>query len=295
MAANVKHPRRLAESGQLSATAPDWADQLAARPIHYPNMELTAAAGGLPPESPEVAGGRIDWTPKDVFFGVLAFLASFLLLPIPFLIPFAVFWETDSRPFLIAAMVVSAGIYMAIAYVSARFTFIKYGGGIERLGLRPPTLPTLGWGALAFLGAMTVSLLYGGFIEAFDVDFLRQKCADQVPNEIRNDALILALSAVLAICFAPVCEEIFFRGFVFPGIARRFGVVAGIVVSGLLFGSAHLVGNPMLYKSMIQFMLIGCVFAFFYWKSGNLLSTIMAHMTFNILGVIAIAATTCKD
>ena len=64
-----------------------------ARPIHYPNMELTAAAGGPPPESPEVAGGRIDWTPKDVFFGLLAFVGAFLLLPIPFIIPFALIWD----------------------------------------------------------------------------------------------------------------------------------------------------------------------------------------------------------
>jgi membrane protease YdiL (CAAX protease family) len=259
-------------------------------------MELTAAAGGPPPESPEVAEGRIDWTPKDVLFGLLAFVGSFLLLPIPFIIPVALIWDDrEGRPFLVAVSIVSAGIYLAIVYAAAHFSFLKYGGGVERLGLRPPTMPTLGWGVLAFMGALGVSLAYNNIIQIPGLDFLEQGCADQVPKFIRYDEVVLALSAVLAICFAPICEEIFFRGFVFPGIARAFGIGAGIAVSGLLFGSAHLLGNPMLYKSMIQFTLIGCVFAFFYWKSGNLLSTIMAHTTFNILGVILIAATTCKE
>lgn len=73
------------------------------------------------------------------------------------------------------------------------------------------------------------------------------------------------------------------------------GVAPAVIVSGLMFGSAHLLGNPMLYKSLVQFALIGMVFALVYWRSGNLLSTIGAHFTFNLMGVALIAATTCDE
>ena len=55
--------------------------------------------------------------------------------------------------------------------------------------------------------------------------------------------------------FAPPCEELFFRGFLFPGLARRWGVAAAIVVSGILFSGAHL-----LPKSFIPIAGVGMVF-----------------------------------
>ena len=105
---------------------------------------------------------------------------------------------------------------------------------------------------------------------------------------------MLALTAAVAVAIAPPCEELFFRGFVFPGIARSWGVPAGIAASGLLFGASHLLGDPYLYKSLVALSLVGCVFAFVYYKSGNLLSTMFAHFTFNLIAVIALAASTCS-
>jgi membrane protease YdiL (CAAX protease family) len=41
-------------------------------------------------------------------------------------------------------------------------------------------------------------------------------------------------------------------------------------------------------------MAIGCVFAATYWKSQNLLSTILAHFAFNLTSMIVIASTVCE-
>jgi membrane protease YdiL (CAAX protease family) len=38
---------------------------------------------------------------------------------------------------------------------------------------------------------------------------------------------------------APLAEETVFRGFVYPVLARKFGVFAGITVTGVLFGLVH--------------------------------------------------------
>ncbi len=257
-----------------------------------------AAASPLPSprhDAPLVSGRRIDWTARDVLIGVLLFVGAFILLPIPIALPLAFVYATDAKPFLYVEVLIAFPLYLVFVAIAALRTFGKYGGGWERLGFSKPTLRTLLWGLGAFVGAIALSLIYGVVIDVFNVDFLKQGCGDQVPADLRNDATLLALSGFSAVIFAPLAEETFFRGFVFTGLARSWGPVAGIVVSGLLFGSAHLVGNPLLYKSLIQLSLIGMVFAFVYWRSGNILSTMLGHFTFNLIGIILVASTTCRS
>lgn len=225
--------------------------------------------------------------------GIVCFLGAFLLVPlIPYLVLLAVFDDDESRGFLLGATALNVVVYGVIVAVAAYFTWGKYGGGWSRLGFERPRWSTLWWGLAAFVGAYAASVAWGLFVQVFET--LQQSCDDQVPMYIRDDPVVLAALAVSAIVFAPVAEEAFFRGFLFPGIARFAGVAAGVVLSGVLFGLAHLVGNPTLWKSAAQFSLIGIVFALAYWKSGNLLSTVLAHTLFNTIGVIAIVAVECE-
>jgi len=258
-------------------------------------MDIAAGSPFPPatPHTPEVSGRAIPWTPHDVLIGVLLFIGVFVILPLPVAVPLALLFDPESRPVLAVSIIASAPIYLAIAWIAVHQTFGKYGGGWARLGVSPPTLAIVGWAVVALVAAFTVSMIYAAVVNVFGIDALNQKCADQVPESIRGSALLLGLSAALAVIFAPVCEELFFRGFVFPGLARAWGPVAGIAASGILFGSAHLLGNPTLYKSMIQFSAIGMVFSFVYWRSGSIFSSMLAHFTFNLIGIITIASTTC--
>jgi membrane protease YdiL (CAAX protease family) len=259
-------------------------------------MDITADAPfpERPAASDDVAPYRVPWTPRDVFLATLVFIAVFIFLPIPFVVPFA-FSDTDSRPALIAALIAGIAVYLGIAYIVYRVVVTKYRGGLRELGIHPPSWSTFGWAAVAFVGALAIGAAYSGIVNYFDIGALQQECADQVPESIRGDALVLAITSAIAVLLAPPIEEAFFRGFAFGGLLRPWGLVPAVFVSGMMFGSAHLLGNPMLYKSLIQFALIGMVFALVYWKSGNLVSTITAHFTFNLLGVVAIAASTCDD
>ncbi len=45
--------------------------------------------------------------------------------------------------------------------------------------------------------------------------------------------------ALFGIFCAPLVEELFFRGFLYPVLARWFGVVAGIVITAMGFGLVH--------------------------------------------------------
>lgn len=47
------------------------------------------------------------------------------------------------------------------------------------------------------------------------------------------------IMSIFAVSFAPLMEELFFRGFLYPVLARRLGVVAGIFLTGAAFGIIH--------------------------------------------------------
>ncbi|MEX2246350.1 MAG: type II CAAX endopeptidase family protein [Dehalococcoidia bacterium] len=242
----------------------------------------------------EVAGQRAPWGGREVFLGLLVFLAAILLGPLPFVAPFYAIAGEKARSTLLAGIIVSTGVYVAIVGIAAYYTFGRYGGGWGRLGFRRPSWRTLGWAAAGLAAAFVVATIYGGAIEIFNIDWLKQECDDQIPVEIRNDPLLLGLTSALAVLFAPVAEEVFYRGFILPGLARTWGLAAGIAASGALFGASHLLGNPTLWPTLLLFTAIGIIFAFAYHRSGNLLATVAAHAGFNLVGVIAIAATTCR-
>ena len=110
------------------------------------------------------------------------------------------------------------------------------------------------------------------------------------PKQVRETRGLLALASLTVIAFAPVCEELFFRGFVFPGLSKRWGLIAGIVVSGLVFASAHL-----LYKSFVPIAGVGMVFAYSYYRSRSIFTPMLAHIAFNSVSIAAIAAGSCDS
>lgn len=253
-------------------------------------MDITADDRVPPPQS----GGwlhRIEWTPRDVGLGVLWFIALFVVAPIPLAAPIALAYGEESDAFYASALIMGMFSQAGIVVVAAFFTFKKYGGSWERLGFRQPNWSTLGWAGAAIAGALALSAAYGLIVQALDIEALKSNCDDQLPVQIINDRRLLALAGITIIAFAPVCEETFFRGFVFPGLAGRWGAAAGVVASGVIFSSAHLSLN--LYKTFIPILAIGIVFAYCYLRSGNLLSAILAHLTFNVISFSALAASDC--
>lgn len=230
-------------------------------------------------------GQRIDWTFRDVAFGAVWFLLLFLVLPLIPGIVLASSFGDDSPEFYFGVFAMSALSEVGIALVAMRYTFGKYGGSWERLGLRTPNWGTLIWAGVTVVAAFAVSVVYSLVVEYFDISALMSECDDQIPTDVLNDRFVMAVATVIIVAFAPVCEEMFFRGFVFPGLAR-WGFAVAMIASALLFSSAHL--GPNLHKTFVPILAIGTLFAFGYWKSGNLLTPILAHLVFNTVSVTAL-------
>jgi membrane protease YdiL (CAAX protease family) len=252
-------------------------------------MEIAAQPPLGRPDAPIMHGQRIDWTPRDVLFGVLWFIFLFVLAPLPVVAPFiAAGSDADSDTVFVVALITSMFSQVGLVVVAASFTWRKYGGSWSRLGIRPPSGGPLGWAGAALLAAFVWAIIYGNIVQIFDIDSLKSACDEQVPADVQNNAALLALASVIFVSFAPICEETFFRGFVFPGLSR-WGVPVGIVLSAGLFSVAHAS-----VKAFIPILGIGIIFALTYFKSGNLLTTMLAHFAYNCISVSVMWAADCK-
>jgi membrane protease YdiL (CAAX protease family) len=90
--------------------------------------------------------------------------------------------------------------------------------------------------------------------------------------------LLLALGIV-----APIAEEIFFRGVLYPAIRKRLPAAPAIVLTAAVFGAAHL-------DSMrTHAFLLGLVAAILVEYTGSLVPAVLAHMGVNTAFVLFLA------
>ena len=80
--------------------------------------------------------------------------------------------------------------------------------------------------------------------------------------------------AVLTCVVAPVCEEIFFRGFMFMAFARKLGPAWGAVLAGGIFGLIH-APNPIL--GLIALGVLGVCLCALYWRTQSIIPCMALH------------------
>jgi hypothetical protein len=71
-----------------------------------------------------------------------------------------------------------------------------------------------------------------------------------------RDAYLLS---IIAVTLGPLMEELFFRGFMYPVLARRMGVAWGVVLTALPFGLIHLPQYGWAWGAALVIFLVGVV------------------------------------
>ena len=84
---------------------------------------------------------------------------------------------------------------------------------------------------------------------------------------------------IMVCIFAPIFEEILFRGIILKGLINfKINPVIAIVVSGIIFGAAHF--NPWQF---VGAGLLGTIFGFVYYRTKSILLPIILHALNNTL------------
>jgi hypothetical protein len=113
---------------------------------------------------------------------------------------------------------------------------------------------------------------------------------EQVPSDLSSAGKVLAV--VLAVVFAPLMEEFFYRGLLFRSIRDRHGFWLGAAISGALFGLVHYVPSPWQDAVFLQSAMVftGIAFAWLYERRRTIVASIAAHVVFNVIGITIILA-----
>lgn len=180
------------------------------------------------------------------------------------------------------------GLFTIVDQLLLFFALLAYLAVQIRLSFGAPFWRTIGWHRLD-AGKIPRALRYAGFIAggftlavfvevASDAFGTRAKVPMQVLFEDRRTALLLLLSAVFV---APVIEETIFRGYIYPVVARSFGVGAGIIATGTLFGLMH---AQQLWGAWLQIALlviVGIVLTYARAVTRTVLASYLLHVSYN--------------
>lgn len=152
-----------------------------------------------------------------------------------------------------------------------------------------PFWPSLGWRAFSARtprAALAVRFMLGGAALAIAIQAASYFAGTtpEVPMEdlFRDRPSVLMMMA-LGILVAPLTEETLFRGCIYPVIARTFGVPAGILTTGVLFGLAH---SPQLagaWKQVALVSVVGIVLTYIRARTGTVLASFFVHLGYNSL------------
>lgn len=109
-----------------------------------------------------------------------------------------------------------------------------------------------------------------------------------------NPRALEALLFVLSMLLVGFLEEIIFRGFLFEAM-RGENITAAVIVSSVTFGIGHIINlingsGAELLPNLLQLVYAtaaGFMFIMMYYRSGSLISSIIAHGAFNALSLFS--------
>jgi membrane protease YdiL (CAAX protease family) len=239
---------------------------------------------------------RVPWGWLDIFLLVLFSIAVLLVMSVGFAILYGL---TGHDPRTLSATS-PAMIYVAVILQAILDAIIlAYMLGLMRWRYHSSPWRALGWEPLPDgkfgRGSTVMGLIFGGILLSFVVAAASQLFPpkSELPVEqIMHDHRAAILFMVMAVLVAPVVEETLFRGFLYPVAARSFGVPAGIVITGTLFGLLHasqLSGGPWL---VVLIIFVGCVFTWIRAKTNTVLASFIVHTAYNGIQVVGLLVAT---
>jgi membrane protease YdiL (CAAX protease family) len=153
---------------------------------------------------------------------------------------------------------------------------------LKQLGFRALTMRDL---AIALAGAVGMVIVVdgGGSVVSSVMHSTHQELAVSLFISMRSNVRLVLFFAIFAVILQPIAEETIFRVFLFNLGLRYGGFWAGAILSGILFGAAHL--------DKLEFLplaLGGVVLCAVYYRSRNAYASMISHGLFNALSTALI-------
>ncbi len=113
-----------------------------------------------------------------------------------------------------------------------------------------------------------------------------------IDNFFRTPAEAWALG-FLSVTLAPLMEELFFRGFLYPVLARRLGLPIAVFSTALAFAALHGAQLMFSWGPVLVIFLVGLVLTMVRAKTDSVAAGVLIHMAYN--GTITVAMFAATD
>jgi membrane protease YdiL (CAAX protease family) len=130
---------------------------------------------------------------------------------------------------------------------------------------------------------VAIGIAYLGYV-------LHPPVIQQPFRQMLADRPTIILFSIFAVVIGPLCEELAFRGFLMPLLVRSMGTVAGIVLTGLLFGSLHAPEYGWSWKHVTLIATAGCIFGWVRYRTGSTAAATFMHSSYNLTQLIGFLA-----
>ena len=243
---------------------------------------------GIPPP-PHREGGAIAAkvqdgqapSPPATWKAIEAFPVYGIALVGAFILGLPLFWIPQSSGWFFVVALMAGQVSLA-ASVLAWVRFVNR-GPLAALGrLR---LLDVGVGVVGGLALYLVSLIWGALVLMI-TSLLGHDLSipEQIPDAVRGSSGVVA--AVATVLGAPVSEELFFRGFLYKGLRRRFRMWPAALISSLPFALVHGAYGSLSQGAILVLALfpVGVGLALVYEHRQSLMAAISAHALFNAVG-----------
>jgi membrane protease YdiL (CAAX protease family) len=252
-------------------------------PSPTPLPEISAAdpvvlrLDGSPADGPPPAAPRDPvWSGWDVLLIALLAIGSLILSQVILLL-MARFWifphasvaDLAKKPILaLLSMLLSYG---AIAFYMVRLVRSKYHTAF--LSAIRWNFPARWWRfPLLGLGLMLVLASLERFLPMpKDAPF----------EQFFAHPLEAYVTSVFAITLGPVMEELFFRGFLYPVLVRKTGVLSAVLLTSVMFGLLHSMQLGYAWGGMLVIVLVGLVLTSVRAATNSVAASLLVHIGYN--------------
>lgn len=251
-------------------------------PVHPPESKPK------PPKPAKARPFNVPWSIGDGLF----LLSGVIILPLAVYFVLAVVIKFGHLPSSVHGFffgdqpinaIVDYAITVTVELALLRWILHKYQLGWRALGLAKFHFWRATWLIIGFYFLFSV-LIVGLFalLQAL-VPQINIDQAQATGFEHAHGSIELAAGFIVIVLIAPILEEMFFRGFLFPALTKRFQLIGGAIASSAIFGLLHFQANISIYT-----FVLGLFLCFLYYKLKSVIPGMVLHMLNNLIAYLII-------
>jgi membrane protease YdiL (CAAX protease family) len=117
---------------------------------------------------------------------------------------------------------------------------------------------------------------------------IRVPTSENPMTQLLKDPGSRLMIAIFGVTVGPICEELFFRGFLQPLLARTLGVAGGIIAAAVPFSLLHLQQYGNSWRHVAIILIAGIAFGIMRHATGSTRASTLMHASYNGLFFFAL-------